>query len=397
MSEKPKTLLQRMLRRLLGETQTDPRGLLAPWYHSELVGTQRAVLMISRVRMVAAFFAFMTPLWILLDIYYLPVDVWPALVVARIIATAAFAILAMIFHSSDRLQDAYVGLATLLAIPLSFFIYSHALFSEYPTVLNDVGRSLVTGYAFLPFIMVAGLAVFPLTALEGAFYMVPALVAEAFFGGFDLGTVSNDAHMGLLWLLALIGSVTLISAMSQLHYLSEIIHKSSHDPLTYAYTRGTGGELMEKYFLLAQRNETPLSVIFIDLDNFKSINDAYGHEKGDEVLSAAAEAIHKSMRRVDFLVRWGGEEFIAVLPNTKAEEMVYVQERLADSGLGLRPDGAPVTASIGLAEFGSDKPESLEQFVEIADKRMYRAKTTGKNRLCYGDGEEDLTPVGLFI
>ncbi|MEG3640196.1 GGDEF domain-containing protein [Magnetococcus sp. PR-3] len=390
-------MIQQLLNRLLGDTQTDPRGLLAPWYHTELIASQRAVLMISRVRMVSAIFAILTPLWVILDLLFLPQEVWPALAVARLIAAGSFGALALVFHSSDRLRDAYVGLAAMLAIPMSFFIYSHALFSEYPLMLSEIARSLVTGYAFLPFVMVAGLAVFPLTALEGILFMLPTVGAEMFFGAYDFGTVSVDAHMGLVWLLGLIGGVTLISAMSQLHFLSEIIHKSSHDALTKAYTRGTGFELLEKYYLLAERNQSALSLVFIDLDNFKSINDAYGHDRGDDVLKQAAASIQSSMRRVDFLVRWGGEEFIAVLPNTKAEEMMYVQDRLADVGLGIRPDGAPVTASLGLAEFVSDQTKSLDELIELADKRMYRAKQSGKNRICYGDTEEDMTPTGLFI
>ncbi|ABK43915.1 diguanylate cyclase [Magnetococcus marinus MC-1] len=390
-------MLQKLLAKLLGETQTNPLGLLLPGYHSELIDAQRAVLMISRLRLVSAIFAILTPLWVVLDLLFLPQEMWPALAVARLIAAGSFGALSVVFHRSDRLRDAYVGLLAMLTIPLLFFIYSHALFSEYPLQLSEMARSLVTGYAFLPFVMVAGLGVFPLTALEGILFMVPAMAAEIFIGSNDFGTISSDAHLGLIWLLALIGGVTLISAMSQLHFFSEIIHKSSHDPLTTAYTRGTGLELMEKYFLLAERSKTPLSLMFIDLDNFKSINDAYGHDRGDEVLKQAASAILTSMRRVDFLVRWGGEEFIAVLPNTKAEEIVYVQDRLADVGLGLRPDGAPVTASLGLAELISDQAKDLESLIELADKRMYLAKQSGKNRICFGDNEEDMTPSGLFI
>jgi diguanylate cyclase (GGDEF) domain len=122
-------------------------------------------------------------------------------------------------------------------------------------------------------------------------------------------------------------------------------------------------------------------VAFIDLDDFKQVNDAHGHEAGDQVLTAAAEQVRASLRTGDMLARWGGEEFILIFPNTFSKDAVQALERLREAGFGLRPEGTPVTASIGLAERIQDKPADYKKLVEIADRRMYLAKQGGKNRV----------------
>jgi diguanylate cyclase (GGDEF)-like protein len=96
-----------------------------------------------------------------------------------------------------------------------------------------------------------------------------------------------------------------------------------------------------------------------------------------------------NLRRGDMLVRWGGEEFILVLPNTDLQQAKEVLQRLRHLGFGLRPDGSPVTASIGLAEKRHEDAEDWQQLVEIADRRMYLAKTGGRNRIIDCGDEAD--------
>ena len=126
-----------------------------------------------------------------------------------------------------------------------------------------------------------------------------------------------------------------------------------------------------------------MAVLFIDLDKFKSINDQYGHDAGDAVLQQAARSIRQTLGRHDSLVRWGGEEFVVLLPRTDAAGAQAAVERIAKAGLGLRPDGIPVTASIGVAERINDRASDSMALIALADKRMYAAKTAGRN--CYVD------------
>ncbi|MBF0130924.1 MAG: GGDEF domain-containing protein, partial [Alphaproteobacteria bacterium] len=117
-----------------------------------------------------------------------------------------------------------------------------------------------------------------------------------------------------------------------------------------------------------------------------SINDRYGHEEGDRTLQRAAEALRAITRRNDVLIRWGGEELLIAMPFTDCAGARVVLQRLAGSNLGLRPDGKPQTASAGLSERLADDTMTWQFLVEKADRRMYVAKQSGKDRaLLCGD------------
>lgn len=387
--EKVRSPLAVLTERILGDTTTDLRGLLFPWYQSELISSRRSSLIISRVRLIALLFAVLTPMWIAVDVMFLSAATSFKLAAGRLTASATFALLSILYRRSDRPRDAYVALGLLFLIPSAFFLYSHILFRSSPVHLTGLSASLVTGYAFLPFVMAAGLSVFPLTVLEGVAFALPAFVVQAASSIFAGNLIVSDAYLGLLWLFMLIAMVAVLAGMSQLHYLTEIITKSAHDPLTKGFNRVAGEELMEKYYLLAKRANTPLTLVFLDLDDFKSVNDRYGHEAGDDLLRNASSAILKAIRREDLLIRWGGEEFLIVLPNTGGHGPASIVKRLGALGIGLRPDGTPLTASLGQAEHLQDKPADLANLIEIADKRMYRAKRSGKNGVCFGDHDSE--------
>lgn len=98
------------------------------------------------------------------------------------------------------------------------------------------------------------------------------------------------------------------------------------------------------------------------------------------MLIAAVDAVRRTLRGGDALVRWGGEEFLVVLPNTDSASAIALLQRLRASGLGLRPDGARITASYGIAERTFDCARDGQRLIEIADRRMYQAKHSGKDR-----------------
>jgi len=175
--------------------------------------------------------------------------------------------------------------------------------------------------------------------------------------------------------------VATLAAMSQLHFMMALVDQASHDSMTGAFGRRIGEELLRLQFAHAQRSDHPLALVFVDLDDFKKVNDRHGHDEGDRVLRNAAEAIRGMLRQSDILVRWGGEEFLLVMPNTGREGARAAAERLRALGLGERPDGTPQTASIGIAEYMADRPEDWERMVDLADHRMYLAKQAGKDRI----------------
>ncbi|WP_068435362.1 diguanylate cyclase [Magnetospirillum sp. XM-1] len=361
-------------------TMSEIFDLFLPTRQSAFVQRRRSLLILSRVRLVAATFAVLTPLWIPVDLIIFETTLAMYLAALRVMASIAFVLLALSYRGSDSVAVARWGLVWLLTIPTVFFLISHPLLAQF--AINDPAQQVIAaGYAFLPFVMVAGLSVFPITALEGALLGLPLVVAYFLTGVLGYQLLPFASHLGAQWLLLLLAMVATLSGMSQLHFMSQLVDQSSHDGLTRAYNRRVGEEMLVQQFVTAMRSKIPLSLAFVDLDNFKSINDKYGHEEGDNALRAASTSLRKVLRRGDILIRWGGEEFLAVMPNTDPAGAAIAVARLRSAGLGMRPDGRPLTASIGVAERIADGTESWNELVERADHRMYAAKQSGKDRV----------------
>ncbi len=353
--------------------------LFWPGRHMALLTTRRAEMILLRVRVIATLFAILTSLWIAVDAFVLSWPAWGELAAGRLIASAAFALLAISFRHSSSMRDTYAALVILYLIPTVFFIFSYLVMQK--TELNGLSSTIAGVYAFLPFVMVAGLGMFPLTAAEGLVFALPVLGAEfaASYLGLDMFSLSH--LIGTIWLSAMIAAVATMSGMSQLGFMIALVRQAVRDPLTSCFSRLSGEELLEIQFIIASRSNTPLSVAFVDLDNFKGINDKYGHDAGDQALISATSKLRAALRTGDMLVRWGGEEFILILPSTYCNEAEKVLERVREQGLGDRPDGKPMTASIGLAERTVDSLDDWRKLVEIADQRMYAAKQGGKDRI----------------
>lgn len=355
--------------------------LLSPRKHMMLLSTRRAAMIISRVRLIALLFAVLTTLFIIPDLLMLPWPISGELAIGRIAASLAFFGLMLSFRNSNRMRDAYMALAVMFAIPTLFFMFSYALLAQ--VQLAGPAATITAIYAFLPLIMVAGLSMFPLTAVEGAIYAAPVLLAEVASSLLHMEHLNLSPLISTSWLVIIIAMVATLSGMSQLGFMIALVHTAMRDSLTRCFSRLSGTELLEIQFIIARRSDSPLSLAFIDLDSFKSINDRYGHEAGDQVLQNAAEHIRALLRTGDMLVRWGGEEFVLIMPNTFCREAVAALERLRQAGLGMRPDGTPMTASIGIAERTADRAGDCKSLVELADQRMYRAKQAGKDQLVH--------------
>lgn len=151
------------------------------------------------------------------------------------------------------------------------------------------------------------------------------------------------------------------------------------DPLTHLFNRRMGIANLDQEVARAQRQKCALTILMIDLDDFKRLNDRHGHLQGDLALRATAEVLRKTMRKSDTVCRYGGEEFLVVLPNTNAEDSAILAARLftAVEERG-REMGLPVTVSIGQA---SIRPgDSAESLLQRADKALYASKSLGRNR-----------------
>jgi diguanylate cyclase (GGDEF)-like protein len=357
--------------------------LCFPGNHTALVQRRQSLLIISRARMVAAVFAVLTPLWIGIDMLVFPRDLWSALAVLRVVASFAFFMLAISYRGSDNIRAARIALMWLLAIPVLFFVVSHPLLDRFE--MAGSAAAVASGYAFLPFVMVAGLSVFPITAIEGAAFSLPLLLSQFLAAMVGSHMFPFNSYLGAGWLLMLLAVVATMAGMSQLHFMMALVNQASHDVLTGTFTRRVGEELLANHYVGAVRSDAPLAIAFFDLDHFKSINDKYGHEEGDKALHSAALAMRNILRRGDLVVRWGGEEFVMIMPGTDKAGALVAVERLRGLGFGKRPDGTPLTASIGIAERISDASQDWHGLVEIADQRMYVAKKTGRDKVFMGE------------
>ena len=165
--------------------------------------------------------------------------------------------------------------------------------------------------------------------------------------------------------------------------LRELERRAHHDPLTGLYNRGHIEEKLKAEVERSLRYRNALSVILFDIDHFKQINDTYGHDVGDEVLQAVARRVERSLRSVDRVGRWGGEEFLVILAETGKDSALLVAENLrrtvAEGEYGLP---SPVTVSVGVAQFRSS--DGTGSLVKRADQALYRAKQNGRNQVAEG-------------
>lgn len=156
------------------------------------------------------------------------------------------------------------------------------------------------------------------------------------------------------------------------------------DSLTGLWNRRAIFAMLEREVCRAQRDRFPITLVMIDLDHFKNINDSYGHLTGDEVLREAADRLFEVMRPYDFAGRYGGEEFLVVLPSCSPHNGVLRAEdfrrAIADRPVPTAAGTLAVTCSLGVAAYDSNMP--VEDLIHLADEALYRAKRMGRNRVC---------------
>jgi diguanylate cyclase (GGDEF)-like protein len=175
-------------------------------------------------------------------------------------------------------------------------------------------------------------------------------------------------------------------AESQSSRALELEEETRRDSLTGAYNRAYLDLVLAREFENSTRHKWPLSVAFADLDNFKSINDTFGHQAGDRILQATARILSGNTRETDLIARYGGEEFVVVLPATDADTARSVCERIVaafqNTGHVIGSEHATVTISIGCATHGGATLfANADDFVKAADQALYTAKLQGRNRI----------------
>ncbi len=160
------------------------------------------------------------------------------------------------------------------------------------------------------------------------------------------------------------------------------------DFLTEIYNRRHFMELFTLEFSRSRRYDFQLSLMIYDIDNFKSINDTYGHSVGDEVLRVLTRLIREEIRQHDVFARYGGEEFVLMLPQTSVDGAMSVAEKLRQKVAAYHfdsMDGKNITISIGVATYPSAEFDTSEKLINAADNALYVAKRSGKNKVVFAD------------
>jgi len=272
------------------------------------------------------------------------------------------------------------------------------------TALEAVPKSWLTGI-ILGVILILGMIDY-LTGIElsiSFFYLIPVSMAAWALGKypgfaysvlcatawlfFNLlsGQVFSNIFVGVWNTLIRFGFYGVFTILlTELHSaLEEERLLASTDPLTGALNRRSFNELAEKRMIHAEVNGRPYTVVYIDLDNFKPVNDKQGHSTGDLVLKAVVDTIQKQIRVADFFARFGGDEFAILLADIGQDDAKRIVQRLRKALLEKMDLHVwDVTFSIGALTFLT-MPHSVEEMVRLTDELMYEVKINGKNSIKY--------------
>lgn len=353
---------------------------------AECVEAQRNVVR-ARILALAPVLAVITLAWSALDILVLPRGAIGPVLLAR--GLIAMALLLLARHG--RRIPALVLLRLFLWTQALGFGLMQALFVPPP------GTGVSVGYELAPFVIAAQIALFPVTwAL--ALRLATAPVAALLLGHLGIG-FSVDAVAWLeVWLVALLVGTAAWTCQAQLQLLASLTtarDDASRDALTGLANRRAADGLLRLEAARFLRSGAPISVLLLDLDHFKRVNDRWGHAAGDVVLRAVAGALQAELRACDLGVRYGGEEFLLLLTDTALEDAMRAAERVRRrvAALEIETEQArlQVTVSIGVAQLRAG--ETVESMLARADAALYRAKATGRDRcIAATDANADAGP-----
>ncbi len=304
-------------------------------------------------------------------------------------------------------------------ISVDYDLWKVKVFSEsgktiYSTELNDVGNQ--NKHLYFQEVVSKGIVYTKVVqkntkSLEGQVVTndvvetyIPIVENGKFLGAFELYynisirkaamdaiiSQTNMTHYslsGLMIVVALWATLSLIRGMRQRkHYEEKLYTLATKDTLTGTYTRSRFTELLQWEIEKYDRYKKNSCLLIFDIDHFKNVNDTYGHQAGDEVLTAITEICKQSLRKSDLIGRYGGEEFVVFLPDIQCQDAVKVAEKLREVVEGLTTTSdtkkIQVTISIGMVELSEALPLTVDTIIKLADDCLYTAKRNGRNMIC---------------
>jgi diguanylate cyclase (GGDEF)-like protein len=249
------------------------------------------------------------------------------------------------------------------------------------------GAVVASGEADTPFallyIWIAVESWYILTPREAGALTVIAVVASAA----TMAWVAQEHDNAATWWVMITGTTVTVAALTGVlrmrgeHLVARLADAASRDPLTGLLNRRGFQEAAAREIARARRHDIPLAVVTADLDHFKDLNDSFGHGSGDEALVAFAALCATTSRSQDLIARVGGEEFAFLLPHTDRKGALCIAERIRERMRTevVSPDGSPLTASFGVAEFPNHGGD-VDTLLAAADRALYVAKSGGRDR-----------------
>ena len=361
-----KTLLS-----ILGLEQNIVLDLLSSECHSNDFTQKRAIYIRKRLWVMCLFFAVSVPLFSIYDFYSLDYEHAVNILICRVVLSASLFAMAVYIRKCCSLLLIKRVVALAFFMPSLFYLASMLTFeslTEAPFI-----------FSMLPYLILAMIGLFPLTirgsVILMAFIFVPfAFVQIHFYQG------EHWSLFNAIWLFMLFGGISLWLQIAQLSMLMHLYRESTVDPLTKLINR----RVLLRSIEHLKAEKCRFSVIMFDLDRFKRINDTFGHIAGDKVLKAAASVLSKSVRSNDIVSRYGGEEFLIVLPNKTAQQAIKIAHDIAmqlrDTQIKVSDhDSLCVTSSIGVTQYRVG--ETTESIFKRVDELLYDAKEQGRDRV----------------
>jgi len=185
--------------------------------------------------------------------------------------------------------------------------------------------------------------------------------------------------------------------------LKRVEEVAATDPLTGLYNRRHFSRVLDQLFSEAHRYDADLACVMIDLDGYKQFNDGYGHQAGDQMLIVVGKVIASNMRKMDVAARYGGDEFVLLLPRAGVDEAAAVATRIREefrlASRVMLPRDHRVTMSVGIGTMRGDKPSGVDRLVAAADQALYRAKAAGRDQVVVSNlaGREENQKPALAV
>jgi diguanylate cyclase (GGDEF)-like protein len=351
--------------------------LISTKLHSDDFIATRTSYITIRLWFMCMFFALSVPIFSGFDFVLFPNSEALDLLVARVVLSLSLFSLAYLLKVRARVNTVRLVMPLAFLAPMIFYVASMIIVTDLP---KDEIPSI---FAMLPYFILAMLGLFPLTISGGVIVVVciliPFISYEIFFVQQSIWLLVNS-----IWLFFLFAGISLWLQVGQLSMLMKLYRESTVDPLTKLINRRVLLRLAQR----SNEGHQVYSLIMFDLDRFKRINDNHGHAVGDRVLVNVAKVIQEELRTTDIVARFGGEEFVAVLPNIELSDAKNIANRVALSisrqSITLDDDAElKITSSVGVTQ--RRQGETLDETLKRADDLLYFAKNNGRDQVICDD------------